>query len=544
MTKTTTKRRLKACAYARVSTVRQAERDLSIPDQLRQMQEFCASNGWELVDSYTERGVSGREEDRPEFQRMLHRARSAEKPYDIVLVHSYSRFARDSVVLESACRSLLTEGIKVIAITQQVGDSPEGQLMRGMFGIFDQYSSAQNSKHTLRAMNQCARDGYWPGSHAPDGYRKVAVAKVGDKTRYQLEVDPERAKVIRKIFELAHRGAGQGPMGVKAIAKWLNVHGFTTRKGSRWGLGTVHELLTRTAYIGEHKFNAFDHGTNRPKPKEEQVPFSVPPIVDREIFDSVNAALKARAPQKQAPRLVNSPMLLTGLARCSECGAAMTQATGKGGKYVYYACCNRKRTGTDACGAKSIPQQKAESSVCEALSERVLAPDHLSELVSSCLAGLRKKQGKDDELKAAQREASEAEAGLRRLYDAVARGSLPADDPILKDQIAQLRLRQGEAQERVARCQAIQSASLEPPTPAKLAKFSTELRRRLLEGDPALRKAFLRAFVDRVIISPTEIRLEGRKDVLASAAAKGKLGPRSSVPSFVPEWRARQESNL
>ena len=89
--------------------------------------------------------------------------------------------------------------------------------MRSIYGAFDQYQSAQNSKHTHRAMCQCARDGYWPGSYAPDGYRKVPALKVGDKTRYVLEPDPQRAELIRKIFDLALVGCGHGPMGVKAI---------------------------------------------------------------------------------------------------------------------------------------------------------------------------------------------------------------------------------------------------------------------------------------------------------------------------------------
>lgn len=73
--------------------------------------------GWTLVDSFTEPGVSGREGNRPEFQRMLGRAYSDDHPYDVILVHSYSRFARDHVVLEVQCRKLMAEGVRVVAVT-------------------------------------------------------------------------------------------------------------------------------------------------------------------------------------------------------------------------------------------------------------------------------------------------------------------------------------------------------------------------------------------------------------------------------------------
>ncbi|MGQ0699364.1 MAG: recombinase family protein [Panacagrimonas sp.] len=536
-------RKLQVAGYARVSTVRQAERDLSIPDQHRQIAEYCAQQGWTLVDSYTEPGVSGREESRPEFQRMLERAYSDDRPFDVILVHSFSRFARDHVLLEVQCRKLMAEGVRLVAVTQSVDDSPEGQLMRGLYGLFDQYSSAQNSKHTLRAMKQNARNGYWNGSRPPDGYRLVVAARVGDKTKHVLAIDPERSKLIRKIFALARVGDGKGPMGVKGIATWLNDHGHRTVSGSRWGIGTIHMMLTKTCYVGEHYFNVT--GQNKlVKPREEWIKLDVPPIVDRETFDAVGQNLKARNPRRAAPRTASSPMLLSGLIRCEACGAAMTQITGKGGRYVYYGCANRKRTGTDACTGKSIPQQRVEELVCDAVVERILSVQHLDKLVAGCIARARAQSTNDQEIRAAQRELLEAEGGLKRLYDAIAKGLLDPGEPMLKQQLDGLRLRKTDAEELLARSRAIEKAALTPPSAAKIKTFADQLVLRLTQGDIALRKAYLRAFVDQVVVGPKEIHIRGRKDVLAAAATKGKVDPEARVPTFVPEWRARQESNL
>lgn len=92
--------RKRVAAYARVSTVRQAERELSIPDQLRQIREHCAAHGYELVEEFVEPGASATDENRPVFQRLLARAFSDESPYDLILVHSFSRFARNLATLE------------------------------------------------------------------------------------------------------------------------------------------------------------------------------------------------------------------------------------------------------------------------------------------------------------------------------------------------------------------------------------------------------------------------------------------------------------
>lgn len=536
-------RKLSVAGYARVSTVRQADRDLSIPDQHRQIAEYCAQNGWTLVDSFTEPGVSGREENRPEFQRMLGRAYSDDHPYDVILVHSYSRFARDHVVLEVQCRKLMSEGVRVVAVTQAVDDSPEGQLMRGFYGLMDQYSSAQNSKHTLRAMKQNARNGYWNGARPPDGYRLVVAAKIGDKTKHKLEIDPQRAKLIRKIFALARVGDGKGPMGVKAIVEWLNSHGHRTASGARWGIGTVHMMLTKTSYVGEHYFNTADQ-TKQAKPREEWIKVDVPAIVDHETFDAVGQGLKARAPRRTPPRAVGSSMLLTGLIRCEACGSAMTQMTGKGGRYVYYGCANRKRTGKDACTGKSVPQQRVEELVCDTLVKRILSPEHLDQLVTACVTKARTQSGNEHEIRAAQRELQDAEAGLKRLYDAIAKGVLDPGEPLLKQQLDGLRLRKKDADDALARSKAFEKAALTPPSAAKVREFADQLAQRLMQGDIALRKAYLRAFVDEVVVGAKSIRIRGRKDVLAAAATKGKMGPEARVPTFVPEWRARQESNL
>src|ERR1700758_4415639 len=61
----------RAALYLRVSTARQAEHDVSIPDQKRQGEAYCASRGYELVETYVEPGASATNDRRPEFQRMI-----------------------------------------------------------------------------------------------------------------------------------------------------------------------------------------------------------------------------------------------------------------------------------------------------------------------------------------------------------------------------------------------------------------------------------------------------------------------------------------
>jgi hypothetical protein len=83
---------------------------------------------------------------------------------------------------------------------------------------------------------------------------------------------------VRLIFRLAREGDGSsGPMGVKSITKRLNAAGIRTRGGGRWGIGAVHKVLTRTTYIGRHRFNTKLWKTREPKPEAELVEMAVPP---------------------------------------------------------------------------------------------------------------------------------------------------------------------------------------------------------------------------------------------------------------------------
>ena len=218
---------LRAALYLRVSTARQAEHDVSIPDQRRQGEGYCTSRGYRLVETYVEPGASATNDRRPEFQRMIEAGISKPAPFDVVVVHSFSRFFRDHFELEFYVRKLARNGIKLVSITQEMGDDPMHVMMRQIMALFDEYQSKENAKHTLRAMKENARQGFWNGALPPIGYRIVEAAEQrGHRTKKTLEIDPIQAETVRLIFRLAREGNGSsGAMGVKSIAKHLNESG-------------------------------------------------------------------------------------------------------------------------------------------------------------------------------------------------------------------------------------------------------------------------------------------------------------------------------
>jgi site-specific DNA recombinase len=363
---------VRAALYLRVSTGRQAENDLSIPDQRRQAKGYCASRGWEIVAEYVEPGLSATDDRRPEFQRMIDAATTKPPAFDVILVHSFSRFFRDQFQLEFYVRRLAKAGVRLVSITQELGDDPMSNMIRQIMALFDEYQSKENGKHTLRAMKENARQGFWNGALPPIGYRIVEASEQrGHRTKKTLEIDPVQAETVRLIFRLAREGNGSsGPMGVKSIATHLNASGIRTRDGGRWGVDAVHKVLTRTSYIGRHRFNTKFWKTRERKAETEIVEMAVPAIVDAEEFEAVQMLLKSRSPAMIAPRIVSGPTLLTGICFCAACGGAMTLRTGKSGRYRYYHLLHQSPAGGDRLSGShrwknsTIWSRSTSSSVC------------------------------------------------------------------------------------------------------------------------------------------------------------------------------------
>lgn len=103
--------------YARVSTAKQAEKELSIPDQLRQLRAWCKAQGRAVGAEYVEAGASATDDRRPVFQQMIADATLDPPPFEAIIVHSRSRFFRDLYELLRYERMLKRSGVRVDSIT-------------------------------------------------------------------------------------------------------------------------------------------------------------------------------------------------------------------------------------------------------------------------------------------------------------------------------------------------------------------------------------------------------------------------------------------
>ncbi len=386
-----------------------------------------------------------------------------------------------------------------------------------------------------------ARQGFWNGARPPIGYRIVAAEQRGSKIKKKLEIDPLHADTVRLIYRLYLEGDGTcGAMGVKAIATYLNERRFFTRDGGRWGLAQIHAILTRTTYVGEHRFNTRSHKDREKKPESEVAIMAVRPLIEREIFDAVQARLKSRDPLVTPARVSSGPTLLTGICFCTKCGGAMTLRTGRGSTgatYRYYTCSTKARQGKTGCKGRTIPMDKLDHLVADHIGDRLLQPKRLETVLASVIDRRQERaERRREHLAELNRRIAEADQRLGRLFDAIEAGMVDEDDAMAKERMASLKALRDQATADAERIQlALGSSGNQGISPDMLKGFALKARERIRLDDGGYRRDHLRALAQRVEVADGEVRIMGSKSellrtlVAASSVETAAFGVQSSV---------------
>src|SRR5262249_24427888 len=338
-----------------------------------------------------------------------------------------------------------------------------------------------------------------------------AAEQHGHRTKKTLEIDPIQAETVRLIFRLAREGDGRsGPMGVKSTSKHLNTAGIRTRDGGRWGVGSVHKVLTRTTYIGRHRCHTTFGKPRERKRDREVVEMAAPPIIDAAEFEAVQTLLKGRSPALTAPRVVSGPTLLTGICFCAACGKAMTLRTGKGGRYQYYTCSTKARQDETGCSGRTVAMEKLDRVVADHIEHRLLQPKRLEEILSSVLDRREERaERRAAHIAELRKRAAEAEAKLKRLYDAIENGVAYLTDPMLKGSVADLKAIRDQARADAERAEDAIERLGPSITPQALKTFAKQARRRMRTESGGYPPDPPPALAPRIEVEAEEVRIMG-----------------------------------
>ncbi len=508
-----------AALYARVSSDRQ-DVDLSVSAQLRALKEYARANGYSVAREYIDEAESGRVADRPQFREMIDEGSKPKAPFEVILVWKFSRFTRKREHAVAFKSQLRRKGIRVVSITEQAEDNATGRLLEGIIESVDEFYSENLAQEVVRGMREAASRGFFLGSKAPFGYRKVKVSD-GAKERPTLEVDPATAPVVKEIFEKSLRG-----YGLKELCKELNDRGVTNR-GKRWYKGTLHYVLRNEAYTGAAVWGKTSKGEKDADPV--RVEGAWPALVSRELFDEVQGAMRERAPKVQRPARVGSPYLLSGLLRCGVCGKPYSAQGAKSGQFAYYICGTLFREGAGTCSARYLNAPKLETFVVEKIRERILNEETIVALVQLVAEEIDAMAGElAGRLEVVEAELSDVRKRLGKLYEAIETSELTLE--VLSPRIMSLRHR--EEQLEAARDEAetrLEQRRVVLPDTEEIVEYAADFRNFLQKGTIPERKALIRNFVEGIEVNGDEAVLT----YTVPMPSDGVMSESASVLDFV-----------
>ena len=177
-----------AVIYARYSSSNQTEQ--SIEGQLRVCHEFAERENILILDTYIDRAMTGTNDNRADFQRMI--KDSSKREWNYVIVYKLDRFSRDKYATAVHKKTLKDNGVKLLSATECIPDTPEGIIMESLIEGMGQYYSEELSQKVRRGMNETRQKGNFTGGHLLYGY------SVENK---KVIIDEEKAEIVRYIFE-------------------------------------------------------------------------------------------------------------------------------------------------------------------------------------------------------------------------------------------------------------------------------------------------------------------------------------------------------
>ncbi len=344
----------------------------SIGQQERAIIDYCKKYGLALSRIYSETASGRKTKNRNQFLEMVNTIMTC--PDDLrprgLILWAYSRFSRDVADFNYYLYGLLTKGLIIHSLTEQIPEGLTGQIILSLKAYTNADFSVQLGKQIKRGIADRVKAGYSNGGQAPKGYRAIkdshgfrrnGAPRVGVK----WEPDPELAPLVRMAWEMRAQGKGYGEI-TKATGGKL----YTSK--NTW---STH--FKNKSYLGIGKAG------------DLEIPDHHEPLITWELWDAVKK-IQSTMPNYHGrgvsgeithPRRMSHPSLLSGLAYCAHCGAAMVLHTAKDDRSYICGQHDRKKGSTDCPNGQSVNARKADRIILDAVLKRILSPSFVEDLL-------------------------------------------------------------------------------------------------------------------------------------------------------------------
>lgn len=355
--------------------------------------EYAKAHDLNIIGEYIDRAISGRTDNRPDFQRLMQDC--GKRMFDAVIVYRTDRFARNKYDSAIYKQHLKKNNIELHYAAEHIPEGPEGVILESLMEGLAEYYSIELSQKIRRGIRESALKAQSLGGNLALGY------KVGPDKSYQI--DEKNAEAVRMIFDMSVQQKTNAE-----ICERLNNMGIKTSYGHTFSKSSIPRIIQNEKYIGVYKC-----GDIRPED-------AVPPIISKEVFLMAQKETARRRTSKQAAK-PRAEYLLSGKLFCGHCKKKMVGVSGTGrhgGKFYYYQCA-ASRGKNKTCNKKHVSRDWLEDLVVSETLEHILRPDVMKYIANACYEIQLNDKSGDEEVEFFRRRIAENEKALTNTLRAI-----------------------------------------------------------------------------------------------------------------------------
>ena len=417
------------CAlYIRVSTLRQADvEDGSLDAQEAKLKAYVdyenkLQNGaWKIVGVYREEGRSGKDLNRPEFQRMMRDIKNGK--INTVIIFKIDRLTRSLKDFSSLWDKFKDYGVEVISLNEKFDTvTAIGRAMLSIVLVFAQLEREQTGERTAVTMQYRAEQGLWNGG-------RILGYDLDPDDKGTLKINDEQANVVRKAFELCIKtgSAGQSQKALNDLGYRMPV--YESRRGKKHGgklfdKQVVIKMLQNPVYLGYITWNG------------QQYKGRHPAIISQKTFEKVQGILNQNRKTRSNHKIPSEHIyLLQGIITCGKCGSAMTPKSGIGRsqRYYYYQCTKNAHTAGKGCNCRYVPAEPIENFVVERVKELTTDASEINKMVMKANQNGDRRVGElMKDRKKVSSHLQEINRKLKQIIDTIEDGNVKAFDSLNK----------------------------------------------------------------------------------------------------------------
>ena len=410
-----------AVIYARYSSDRQTEQ--SIEGQLRDCREYAQRNDIAIVGTYIDRAMTGTNDNREQFQKML--KDSDKKAWDYVLCYKLDRFSRNKYEMAIHRKHLKDNGIKILSAKENIPETPEGVLLESLLEGMNQYYSEELSQKTKRGLRETRIKGNYMGGPINYGY-KVVHETTGEQPVAKVAVNEDEAPVLLHIFE-AYAAGNRIP----DIVRELDDKGIKNR-GNPFTVNSIYFMLQQEKYTGVYTIH------------EETFTHIYPAIIPKELYQIVRKRVDAN---KTGKHVIGIDYILMGKCFCGYCERQLRSAAGTttdGTILRYYRCPYSKKDPN--CHNQSVRKEALESIVTEALTKEIAKPENIALITDKVFELYCAKFTGDSDLRRYERELAATDRAITNILKAIEEGIFT---PSTKQRLTELEAKKARIEQAI-----------------------------------------------------------------------------------------------